>query len=484
MRHARRRSLPRLPNSLLDLATLFDNGQLNRFSCCESPFFRGCVRDVDGRSSIIFGCMNLIANVLQHGVTELHADATFKVVPSNMGYQLLTIHCMIENHSIPIVYILMESKSRNSYDCVMRFVKDNLLPNLTVEVIITDYEVALRDVLISSFPGARYAGCWFHHNQAVWRKMNSLGYLHHLNTNDNARKVLKLLMSLPLLPARDMENGYLLIRAFARNHDVHLERLLSYYERYWLRSIGPQVVSVHGLPRRTNNNIESFHNALRLKFSVAHPSLWVFLDALTSLSTSYHLVNQQILNHLRPTRHVRTKFLANSHRIKYATEQYQLGQISIWQFLLRCSYTSAAYELRQRTWALRMHNADVDAESDHNVPADEVPVPDHIPNVIDPQPMENNDLQLDLNQPFYNAPGSPPIMNPPDSPNVPQPPDNRNLCMTCLVVSLAESEQQYIVLPCGHAWVCDGCVRQLEQQNSVCPMCRAENVIFQRVFFS
>lgn len=47
--------------------------------------------------------------------------------------------------------------------------------------------------------------------------------------------------------------------------------------RYWLRSIGPQVVSVHGLPRRTNNNIESFHNALRLKFSVAHPSLWVFL---------------------------------------------------------------------------------------------------------------------------------------------------------------------------------------------------------------
>ncbi|CAI6353875.1 unnamed protein product [Macrosiphum euphorbiae] len=211
----------------------------------------------------------------------------------------------------------------------MRFVKDNLLPNLTVEVIITDYEVALRDVLISSFPEARYAGRWFHHNQAVWRKMNSLGYLHHLNTNNNARKVLKLLLSLPLLPARDMENGFLLIRAFARNHDVHLERLLSYYESYWLRNIGPQVVSVHGLPRRTNNNIESFHNTLRLKFSVAHPSLWIFLGTLTTLSTSYHLVNQQTLNHLRPTKHVRTEFLANSHRIKYATEQYQLGQISI-----------------------------------------------------------------------------------------------------------------------------------------------------------
>jgi len=98
MRHARRRSLPRLPNSLSDLAVLFDNGQLNWFSCCDSPFFRGCVRDVDGKSSIIFGCMNLIVNVLQNGVTELHADATFKVVPRNMEYQLLTLHCMIENH--------------------------------------------------------------------------------------------------------------------------------------------------------------------------------------------------------------------------------------------------------------------------------------------------------------------------------------------------------------------------------------------------
>lgn len=49
----------------------------------------------------------------------------------------------------------------------MRFVKDNLIPNLRVEVIMTDYESALRDVLISSFPEARYAGCWYHHNQVL-----------------------------------------------------------------------------------------------------------------------------------------------------------------------------------------------------------------------------------------------------------------------------------------------------------------------------
>lgn len=194
------------------------------------------------------------------------------------------------------------------------------------------------------------------------------------------------------------------------------------------------------------------------------------------------------MNHLRPTRHLRTKFLANSRWIKNATEQYQLGLISIWQFLKRCSYTSAAYEIRQRTWALRMEDAENDAESDHNVPADAVPEPvqvvDYFPNVVDPdpQPMVNNNLEID--QLFNDAPGSPPIVHPPYSPNVSRSPDNRNLCITCLVVSLAESAQQYIVLPCGHAFVCDICVRQLEQNNSECPICRAENIIFQRVFFS
>lgn len=59
----------------------------------------------------------------------------------------------------------MEKKTRNSYECVLRFIKNNLLPTLRPEVIITDYETALRDVLESTFPGARSVGCWFHHNQ-------------------------------------------------------------------------------------------------------------------------------------------------------------------------------------------------------------------------------------------------------------------------------------------------------------------------------
>lgn len=51
--------------------------------------------------------------------------------------------------------------------------------------------------------------------------------------------------------------------------------------------------------------------------------------------------------------------MVNSRKIKTASEQLDLGLISIWQFLQRCSYASAAYEQRQRHWDI---NNDEDAE--------------------------------------------------------------------------------------------------------------------------
>lgn len=69
--------------------------------------------------------------------------------------------------SIPIIYVLMESKCRSSYNSVLSYVKNNLINNFTPSTIITDYEPALRDALVSQFPGAQAHGCWFHHNQVI-----------------------------------------------------------------------------------------------------------------------------------------------------------------------------------------------------------------------------------------------------------------------------------------------------------------------------
>lgn len=70
----------------------------------------------------------------------------------------------------------MENKSRSSYQCVMDYMKNNLFPNLSPLLIMTDFEPALRDALSSSVSveGTRVLGCWFHHNQV---SISTVGYI-------------------------------------------------------------------------------------------------------------------------------------------------------------------------------------------------------------------------------------------------------------------------------------------------------------------
>lgn len=100
MRRARRNSLPHIPATLRELSDAFENGQLNRYSCCQNQvLYKKCLRDANGYYSLVFACTELLNQVVRYGVTEIHADGTFKVVPSNLGAkQLLVIHCMIQNH--------------------------------------------------------------------------------------------------------------------------------------------------------------------------------------------------------------------------------------------------------------------------------------------------------------------------------------------------------------------------------------------------
>lgn len=104
MRSARRSSMPSLPENLQALAAVFEDNQIERYNCCDINIFRSCVRDIDGKSHIIFACPNLLRLVLDTGVEEIHVDGTFKVVPTNMGYQLMSVHAMIQNYVRFIYY--------------------------------------------------------------------------------------------------------------------------------------------------------------------------------------------------------------------------------------------------------------------------------------------------------------------------------------------------------------------------------------------
>lgn len=98
MRHARRKNVPALPQTALALADFLE-ANIHQYTCCGHSFYQDRTIDDDGKVSIIFGCLDLIQEVIRQGGSELHADATFKVVPSSPKCrQLFVMHFNIQNH--------------------------------------------------------------------------------------------------------------------------------------------------------------------------------------------------------------------------------------------------------------------------------------------------------------------------------------------------------------------------------------------------
>jgi len=61
-----------------------------------------------------------------------------------------------------IILILNNQQSTN-----IKIQTNNLTPNLTPSTIIIDYKPALRDSLMTQFPGAQAHKCLFRHNQVI-----------------------------------------------------------------------------------------------------------------------------------------------------------------------------------------------------------------------------------------------------------------------------------------------------------------------------
>jgi len=58
----------------------------------------GCVRD-HSNYAIILTNQNFVDRVVNYGANELHADGTFKIVPSKpKSRQMLVLHCIIDNY--------------------------------------------------------------------------------------------------------------------------------------------------------------------------------------------------------------------------------------------------------------------------------------------------------------------------------------------------------------------------------------------------
>jgi len=250
----------------------------------------------------------------------------------------------------------------------------------------------------------------------------------------------------------------------------------------------------------------------------------------------------QLNEGLTPTRTARVKFMNNSFKIKSSQDKLDLELITIKGFLLRCSHSVSGYEARMRNWTTLVHRRclaenrhearaadnrmnneseeevvdDTDSgeevEDDNSEMGDEeVSEAENIINeseseedvenniddnmvyndVVDVDEPESDEVMDDLDseredeietetENVQNVESDADIsMNRSNERQLLEEPDEEistEMCMICHVPGT--SAEKYIVVPCGHSWLCRDC--KLRSSN-YCPYCRGDITMFVRL---
>ena len=185
---------PAVPKYFQHFDSLLENSDLGRIE--DNVFYR-----TYDKFALIF-LPDLDINVLDC-VESIHVDAKFKTVPSCF-YQLLIIHCIILDTIVPVLYVLMTSKSRLLYDSVSLQIRC-LAPGFRPQHAVSDYEHALFSSIKLAFD-SETQGCYFHFRQNLWRKWQQLG-LSTIKVKE-VNTWLNMVMSLHLLPSTAIRQAF------------------------------------------------------------------------------------------------------------------------------------------------------------------------------------------------------------------------------------------------------------------------------------
>lgn len=216
-------------------------------------------------------------------------DGTFKVSP-DVFLQVFTIHALIDNRSIPLIYVLMRTKAQVDYERVFRKLLE-LRPSLTPTSVLIDFEIATMNALSIMFPNATILGCLFHLGQSLWRRIQNEGLSNAYRDDENVKLYSKMLIALSFVPPEDVGGAF---DELNESRPDNLENLYNYWEDTYVgrlrrnRRASPLFPIImwnmrgrvaDGLPR-TNNSIEGWHNAFQSSVACHHPTVYTLVDHL------------------------------------------------------------------------------------------------------------------------------------------------------------------------------------------------------------
>ncbi|XP_015120532.1 uncharacterized protein LOC107043511 [Diachasma alloeum] len=344
----RQKTRPRKPRNLPDYTSLLSEDEWKR----KYLVYKGGELSV---TTIAAGASNFVTIYADRTLLsllqprqKLNIDATFAVCPSSPKVtQLLTVIGTINDEKVPIIWALMTKKNTQAYQAFFQYFKNHLAPNLQPHTFFVDFEQALTNVIREFYPNARIVHCFFHHIQALTKKLASLKGKKKIHRNmkicPRAKLFLRKIMALALLPFDRIEGAYQnLIADTDLDLRTYFASFLQYYEQYWIQQCRPENYSVYGLSKRTNNDIEAYHRTLWEKLGLK-PDIWVFTAQLRSLLVEVKLKIAASNRGHRITRTTEHKYLVRQDILARIWELYEANELNDKKLLIASSHLIRAF---------------------------------------------------------------------------------------------------------------------------------------------
>lgn len=137
----------------------------------------------------------------------------------------------------------MTKKTTSCYTAVFNFIEKEIFPLYPAEFM-TDFEAGLRKALVNVYPNARIRGCWFHYCDALRKKSRALGMYRLIRQCSNAKMIMKMLKSLPLLPSHNFQEGYDQIKSLSHELELlgNFKQFFLYFESYWIAQVLKNII--------------------------------------------------------------------------------------------------------------------------------------------------------------------------------------------------------------------------------------------------
>ncbi|XP_076546602.1 uncharacterized protein LOC143305731 [Osmia lignaria lignaria] len=240
------------------------------------------------------------------------------------------------DNGIATILVLCEKRTVTLYIAIFNLILK--LPN-NINFIMSDYEIAAVKAVCKFFPNAHIHGCWFHYCQTVLRKWRKFGLTNAPNI------VVRMTMSLPLLPEMKFQEGLLIIQREAdiiSNNFPNVLLFMAYMRTNWLKMASR--VSVHNCPVRTNNIAKSFHNIAALKLGKQNINVWTFLEKIRDLLIDQELDFNRLQNGIA-CRRPRTYGNINCRKkIIKAQAEYDTERLTLEEFLRIFNYEDTIFQ--------------------------------------------------------------------------------------------------------------------------------------------